>query len=153
MLNPLFYVENAYKFCFQNENFLINNLTYKIIDFGNSKIYADTKNDCQKYHGTEPYLPPEIYNEQKFYLNSDIWNLGLLSYFLFFNKKIIAKMDTLNVEIIEKQIQNNFKNYELKNKELLEYFKHCINFYIKKRYDSTTCLKKIDEIMNKIEKH
>ncbi|KAM0673267.1 hypothetical protein GVAV_003234 [Gurleya vavrai] len=150
MLNPLFYVENAYKFCFQNENFLINNLTYKIIDFGHSKTYLNNIS-CSKYHGTNPYFSPEIYNEQKFYLNSDIWNLGLLSYFLFFNEKLIAEMDKYNEAYFEKQIQNNFKNYEQKNKKLLEYFEDCINFDIEKRYDSNTCLEKINEIINNIE--
>ena len=53
-------------------NIFIKNNRIKIGDFGISKILIGTQNTVTNI-GTPDYWPPEVYNNEKHGLKSDIW--------------------------------------------------------------------------------
>ena len=73
----------------------------KLTDFGFAKCYG-SNSKFTSVIGTEYYMAPEVY-EQKGNSKSDLWSIGLILYFLYFNKIPF----------------NNFKEYLSENSNII----------------------------------
>ena len=63
----------------------INNLNIKLIDFGLSKIILNNET-CNGQFGTPNYMAPELTYYDDYNYKIDIWSLGIILYYLKFNK-------------------------------------------------------------------
>lgn len=80
-----------------------NNITYKLIDFGFSRIFSNKKKEIvypNRCYGTFPYKSPEVWLSSVHGFASDIWCVGAMSLFLanrkssYFQKKGSTTGDT-----------------------------------------------------------
>ena len=55
----------------------------KVIDFGTAKVMPKTSSHRQEtFVGTLPYMAPEMLRGERSYLATDIWALGIMTYFM-----------------------------------------------------------------------
>ena len=54
----------------------------KLGDFGVSAILKNTKDKAKSIAGTPYYLAPELFAEQPYSFEADMWSLGILLYYL-----------------------------------------------------------------------
>ena len=89
----------------------------KICDFGVSKILKQNEKINEKC-GTPAYLAPEIINEiSNFGFKSDIWSLGILLFFMIYNKMPFeaASVNELKLEMSKKKFvfEGNFDEVQV----------------------------------------
>ena len=63
-----------------------NNFIIKLCDYGGAKRLTITKNVFKTTVGTLPFMAPEIMEGQPFDLKCDLWSLGVIIYYLYFQK-------------------------------------------------------------------
>lgn len=68
------------------ENILMMGGVPKIADFGSSKIMMSS--GAKTYAGTQFYLAPEVFKEEKYDGKADVWSLGIVSLELLVGQKI-----------------------------------------------------------------
>lgn len=94
------------------ENYLVNKKNNKLIllDYGSA---SDKKKlPILMARGTKRYLSPELASG-RFFLKSDIWNLGFLALLLNLNKKIYIENYNTDTQYFIDQVNDN--DYHLKN--------------------------------------
>ena len=123
----------------------INNNQYqsKIIDFGISRVLSKNESLQAKY-GTFENLPPEIIKNEEYTHNIDIWNLGIIGFFMLYKKH---PFNSIKKKELEKKIINEeivFEKNDGVNKNLVMIVQKCLerNKYI--RPDSDELIKYID---------
>ena len=81
------YNKNIYHRDLKLQNILYNKSTniIKICDFGFAKIYDDNFLNSTLC-GTPHYLAPEILKNNEYHKNSDLWSVGIIYYYLIYNK-------------------------------------------------------------------
>lgn len=106
------------------ENILIKNNELKLCDFGFSR---HIKSKVKKCFYTIPYTSPEQLNNNYYNKKTDIWALGIICYYFYFDKfpfkfnlsytkesnEIETALDLFNLPLEfddEKKISNDFKN-------------------------------------------
>lgn len=132
------------------ENVLIKKLNSnkyqsKIIDFGISRVLS--KNEClQAKYGTFANLPPEIIKNEPYSHNIDVWNLGIIGYFMLSKKHPYnsTKIKTLEKKIISENIDLGEIEKQNENNKLIYILKKCLekNKFI--RPDSDDLIKYLD---------
>lgn len=93
-------------------------LVFKIIDFSHSRIIVSSQdgNKTNKRYGSNPYIPPEIFNYGICSKKSDLWSLGVM--LLLFTREInmqyaLEQYNYLNLYIHIATLQtNNFKDFD-----------------------------------------
>jgi serine/threonine protein kinase len=85
--------------------FVSKNNTFKLGNFNlqNNNIIPDT---IKKKVGTLNYTPPEVFTENKYFKNSDIYSLGIVIYKLLNNGKFPFSNNTTNTEIFFENLLN-----------------------------------------------
>jgi serine/threonine protein kinase len=66
------------------DNFLCQEETVKLCDFGMSDIIARGAMDCQGIHGTPPFMSPEMLLGAGYGTPTDVWGIGVVVYVLLF---------------------------------------------------------------------
>ena len=130
------------------ENVLIKKINHnkyqsKIIDFGISRVLSKNESLQAKY-GTFANLPPEIIKNEEYTHNIDIWNLGIIGFFMLYKKH---PFNSIKKKELEKKIINEeivFDKSNEVNKNLVMIVEKCLerNKYI--RPDSDELIKYID---------
>ncbi|KAM0676871.1 hypothetical protein BDAP_002591 [Binucleata daphniae] len=122
-----------------------DDIVYKIIDFGFSRyIKGDGVIDLNnKYYGTYPYSPPEIYFDSVYSKKSDIWCLGAMVYFLTTTKKLFYHSNgERNYDefenFLKEHIGYSFGNY---SSDLKDFVKKCMTRNYKERPTAEQLLK------------
>ncbi|KAM0675849.1 Protein kinase [Gurleya vavrai] len=140
---------------FEKNNFITDHLIYKIIDFGSAKIYESNKNTLEfNYNKTIPSISPEIYKKGCFFLNTDIWNLGIFSYQLFCKELpflLVLKMHEEGLVVYKDYL--HFTNlFRIKSKEnrrnYCSFLRKCLKFAARERFNSIGCLNKVRKNLN-----
>ena len=90
--------------------------TVKLCDYGITKnLINRTKKTTFFQAGTDDFIAPEITKDQKFSMNSDLWSLGILIFYLYFNKKPFmadnrgAILNQVNQPIFRTKLKNHLK--------------------------------------------
>ena len=89
---------------YRNENDK-NKFIVKLCDYGGAKRLTITKNVFKTTVGTLPFMAPEIMEGQPFDLKCDLWSLGVIIYYLYFQKYPYPAAQT------EFALINHIKNY------------------------------------------
>ena len=110
---------------FNNNN--IHKVCFKISDFGLSKLNENIKS--KSVTGTSQFLSPECLKGQRISDKSDIWSLGILIYYLLFQK---YPYNGTEYEIM-KEIEYNKQLNIINNKLLDDLIKKMLNPNINKR--------------------
>lgn len=118
---------------------------YKIIDFGFSRyIKGDgTLRMNNRYYGTYPYSPPEIYFDSIYSKKADIWCLGAMVYFLTTPKKLFYHKDgerdyAAYEDFLRERTNYYFGNY---SHDLKDFVKKCMRRNYKERPSAEDLLK------------
>ena len=82
-----------------------NNFIIKLCDYGGAKRLTITKNLFKTTVGTLPFMAPEIMEGQPFDLKCDLWSLGVIIYYLYFQEYPYPAAET------EYTLINHIKNY------------------------------------------
>ena len=122
-------------------NILVNSKgEIKISDFGVSTMVEGSWAQKKTMIGTYIYMAPERIDADSYYLNSDIWSLGIIvmECLLGYYPYIIYNNNTLpnSVWIVHELIENNpipTLDSELYSKELIDFIKQCLIKDINKR--------------------
>ena len=66
----------------------INKISFKISDFGLSKLLNESKTNSMSINGTPITMAPEVLKGQNnlIYSKSDIWSLGIIIYYMLFKE-------------------------------------------------------------------
>ena len=105
----------------------IDKLKFKISDFGLSQLKDEMKSLSSK--GTPVTMAPEVIKEELISPKSDIWSLGVIIYYLYFNEYPYNG----NEYGIIKQIESNTKIKDINDKELNDLVRKMLNPNIEKR--------------------
>ncbi|KAM0688690.1 MAPK-activated protein kinase Srk1 [Conglomerata obtusa] len=129
----------------EKENYIKKNeITYKIIDFGFSRIIkGDEVLDMKyKYYGTFPYSPPEIYFDALYSKKADIWCLGAMAYFLTSNNRLFYyKNGDRNIIEYEKFLQGKSKfHFGSISQDMKDFISKCMQIDFKKRPNAAELL-------------
>jgi len=84
------------------ENILINkNGEAKVADFGISKLVllSENANNHTGEQGTYVWMAPEVVRSEDYDLKSDIYSLGLIIYFIWYNKKPFHQMNYSTIQL------------------------------------------------------
>lgn len=82
------------------ENVLISNNKLKLCDFGFSVF--ESRNRVKRYAYTLPYTAPEHLNEMRYSFKSDVWSLGIIAFYFFFNKFPFGYIDGMSKNDVQK---------------------------------------------------
>ncbi len=93
----------------------VNKVCFKISDYGLSKLYEENNIDKSRIIDSSQLISPECLKGEKIDDKSDIWSLGILIYYLLFQK---YPYNGTEYEIM-KQIESN-KQLNIINDELLD---------------------------------
>lgn len=110
--------------------------TYKIIDFGFARTIKDDEYIYleNKYYGTYPFSPPEIYNDGIYSKKSDVWCLGAMAYFLITDKKVFYHKGSRNYDEYENFLKGRRKFYfGHASDDLKEFIQDCMKINFKER--------------------
>jgi NIMA (never in mitosis gene a)-related kinase len=103
------------------DNILISDVgEFKLIDFGISKQLEFTLQSIESEAGTYIYMSPEIINNQKHNISTDIWSLGIVLF------ELMALDHPFSYEKF--QYMNLLKNKFFPNFEVLQYSNELITF-------------------------
>ncbi|KAM0673265.1 Calcium/calmodulin-dependent protein kinase type I [Gurleya vavrai] len=112
-------------------------IVYKIIDFGFSRYIKDDSviDMYDKYYGTFPYTPPEIFYDSIYSKKADIWCLGAMIYFLTSNKKLFYDKNNERDYTSYKSFLNGKEKLYFGNfsEELKDFVKICLNIDFRAR--------------------
>lgn len=111
----------------------------KLTDFGLSRFMPDNNN----YHmtgetGTVRYMAPEVYNNELYSLNIDIYSLGLIIYYLNTNIKPFTNYSTETIKTYFENPDLVFSTIAIKSKELRTIVNNCIHKDPQKRWNIDT---------------
>ena len=134
----------------KSSNIIINNLEIKIIDFDNSKIIKKEYKYDKNIVGTFPFIPREVIKFNRYYLKSDIWQLGALLICLIEKINLHINYDVKSKNDITEQNYKIIKNINLDklintDKNLVNVIKFMLVVNVAERYN-------INEIINKVKK-
>ena len=102
------------------ENILLEGKTTpKICDFGWSRVLRDNE-QRQTFCGTFEYMAPEIFENEEYGKQVDIWSLGVILYELFHHKSPFAAQNTFKIykKILNLEISLN-RNVPLQVSQLI----------------------------------
>ncbi len=103
-----------------------------LIDFGISKVYKSETEKDTVCAGSNGYAAPEQYGSGKCCVQTDIYGIGMLVYFMVKGRTPITGIEPLLDENYEAHINENLKKIIQK----------CVKIDIKDRYDSVESLRK-----------
>ena len=134
----------------KSSNIIINNLEIKIIDFDNSKIIKKEYKYDKNIVGTFPFISREVIKFNRYYLKSDIWQLGALLICLIEKINLDINYDVKSKNDITEQNYKIIKNINLDklintDKNLVNVIKFMLVVNVAERYN-------INEIINKVKK-
>ncbi len=93
----------------------INKTTFKLSDYGISKILNKNNNITKTINGTPLTMAPEVLKGEFTTIKSDIWSLGIIIYFMYFGE---YPYNGINEYQIIQNIESNKKLKEINDKEL-----------------------------------
>lgn len=142
-------------FCHENEivhcdikpaNILLSDdNNWKLCDFGNSQRNKNEYDGLHSKRGTPFYIAPELFNETyiEYGSNIDIWAIGILTYYLIYDKHPLFNSKD-NFNIIKQKLQCCHRlTWNLKDKDtslMIDFINKCIECDNKKRINSTDAL-------------
>ncbi len=145
-------------------NILINkNLEIKLCDFGFAREFKDTL-ITETVCGSPLYMAPEILNNHKYNLKSDIWSLGIIMYEMFMKdhpykatniSDLINKLNSNKPILINNKIDERCKDliYSLlviDYKDRIEWDEIFTNEWIYSDNETSSDVEKIDDIDNRV---
>ena len=110
----------------------INKISFKISDFGLSKLLDESKMNNMSINGTPITMAPEVLKGQNDLIcsKSDIWSLGIIIYYMLFKE---YPYNGQNEYQIIQNIESNKKLKQINNKELDDLIKKMLVINIDKR--------------------
>lgn len=84
--------------------FVDRNFTCKLGDFGIAKVLGDSS-VAFTHTGTQAYVAPEQWNNQPYYMQADIYSVGLILYQLMNNNRLPFAENGVNVESVARRIR------------------------------------------------
>ena len=133
---------------------------YKLGDFGIAKHIEKTVSNMSK-KGTENYMAPELYKNEKGNKTVDIYSLGIMLYRYFNYNRLPFLPDypeKITLEAREEALYKRISGEKMKapqnaTREIAEIILKACNYYPKDRYSSATELKEdLEKVYNGIEK-
>ena len=143
------------------DNIFVNKKgVYKLGDFGIAKHIEKTVSNMSK-KGTENYMAPELYKNEKGNKTVDVYSLGIMLYRYFNYNRLPFLPDypeEITLEAREEALYKRISGEKLKapqnaTREIAEIILKACNYYPKDRYSSATELKEdLEKVYNGIEK-
>ncbi len=122
----------------------------KLTDFGLSRFMPETADySLTGETGTVRYMAPEVYNNQPYYLNVDIYSLGLIMYYLSTREKPFVDYTTETIGVYFKTPDLFFSTRKVKEKNLRSLINHCIEKNPELRWDINAVSKFMNEYCDK----
>lgn len=135
---------------------ILDNLNLKIIDYDLVK-YCPNKDGVimNQIIGTVKYLAPESIDLKLYSKKTDIWSLGIIIYYLIFNKYPINSQEILYEDSYTFSKRNKYKHIDFNNENIyidyylniiIELLKNMLKFNERKRYNIDKIIKILDRI-------
>jgi serine/threonine protein kinase len=106
----------------------ISTLEIKLMDFGLATVINSDETIYEKC-GTIIYAAPEIFNKTKYNRNIDLWNIGIIAYFLHFKQFPITKFKLKDINMALNKligVVDGISLNDLKENFLLQVIKSCL---------------------------
>ena len=135
----------------KSSNIIIKDSKIKIIDFDSSKIIKKEYKYDKNIIGTFPFIPREIIKFNRYYLKSDIWQLGALLIILIEKINLDINYDVKSKNDITEQNYKIIKNIDLDkliniDKDLINIIKSMLIVNVSERNNINEIIKKINRI-------
>ena len=136
----------------KSSNIIIKDKQINIIDFDNSKLIKKEYKYDKNIVGTFPFISREVIKFNRYYLKSDIWQLGSVLLFLIenieininINVKSKSEITEQNYKIIKEINLNELKN---ENKNMVEILKLMLKVNVFERSDIYDIIKRLKNFL------
>ena len=106
----------------------------KIADFGSSKIMMSS--GAKTYTGTQFYLAPEVFNEEKYNGKADVWSFGIVSLELLVGQKVSSMVKGLLAPALREDFPSKKFLNEIKDQRMRELVQGMLKKNPKERFSS-----------------